>query len=536
MAQVYYDRVLDQTTGTGLGDFTSTGTAVVGYRTLTSVFVVNDTFDYFIEAVNASGVPTGAWEIGNATYSSAGVLSRSGALIYASSNADALVNFGAGTKRMGVCLPSTMVNKVFPTLYGSYDLALGANGFTPVPLGGNSLVALGGDCMSHGVTGTHNVAVGVSTMSSGSGLAGSFNVAVGNSAGGTAGGASFSSTTCVGHLSGNHMQSGANQNVFVGHQSGTNLYYGADNTVVGALSLAVATGVDGGTYVGENVAASISPIIAVTTCIAGTAYKILNPGTTTWTTIGSSNNLSGTLFTATGAGSGTGTCAAQALNNVAVGKNAGSGYIYGNLNTAIGYNAGNGFYSNGSVNSTCLGAGTTVTGSNQVQLGDSATTTYVYGTVQNRSDLRDKADVRDTVLGTDFIMGLRPVDYRWDLRESYIPEMPAPLGSELTEAERETHNSTMAAWFASSNVDTIVHDGSKKRSRFHHGFIAQEVKQLIDATGTDFGGFQDHSLAGGSDVMSVGYDEIIAPLVKAFQELKQEFDAYKQANPNQMGG
>ena len=47
-------------------------------------------------------------------------------------------------------------------------------------------------------------------------------------------------------------------------------------------------------------------------------------------------------------------------------------------------------------------------------------TTYVYGTVQNRSDSRDKADVRDTVLGLDFINKLRPVDFKWDLREQYI--------------------------------------------------------------------------------------------------------------------
>ena len=53
-------------------------------------------------------------------------------------------------------------------------------------------------------------------------------------------------------------------------------------------------------------------------------------------------------------------------------------------------------------NITCIGYNSQVTGSNQLQLGDSSTTTYVYGTVQNRSDKRDKADIQPTNLG-DFI-------------------------------------------------------------------------------------------------------------------------------------
>jgi hypothetical protein len=59
-----------------------------------------------------------------------------------------------------------------------------------------------------------------------------------------------------------------------------------------------------------------------------------------------------------------------------------------------------------------------------------------------------------------------------------------------------------------------VKDGSKKRSRYHHGFIAQQVRD----TGIQFGGYQDHSINGGDNVMSIGYDEFIAPIVKTLQE------------------
>ena len=113
-------------------------------------------------------------------------------------------------------------------------------------------------------------------------------------------------------------------------------------------------------------------------------------------------------------------------NNTAVGHQALYSNTTGNNNTATGSlallsntsynNTAHGslaLFDNTSYNNTAgFGYDAQVTGSDQVQLGNSDTTTYVYGTVQDRSDLRDKADVRDTILGLDFITALRPVDYR----------------------------------------------------------------------------------------------------------------------------
>jgi hypothetical protein len=150
-----------------------------------------------------------------------------------------------------------------------------------------------------------------------------------------------------------------------------------------------------------------------------------------------------------------------------------------------------------------------------VQLGDSSTTTYAYGAVQNRSDIRDKADVRDTQLGLGFINALRPVDYKLDMRDDYKPPMPEDL----------TDKEAMAAWAEACNLSNITHDGSKKRNRFHHGLIAQEVKAVLDAQGIDFGGYQDHKVKDGQDVLTIGYDELIAPLIKAIQELTARVQA-----------
>ncbi|MEM9221487.1 MAG: DUF2793 domain-containing protein [Pseudomonadota bacterium] len=181
----------------------------------------------------------------------------------------------------------------------------------------------------------------------------------------------------------------------------------------------------------------------------------------------------------------------------------GAGLTLGNgaNNTGIGRNAFHGV-SDDISNSSVLGYQATVTGSNQVQLGNSKATTYTYGAVQNRSDARDKADIRDTALGLDFLRALRPVDFRWNFREDY--QRPPEV------AEDED-------W-------TAPEAGSKKRQRFHHGFIAQDLEAAMFELGVEFGGFQDHSRSGGADVKSIGYEELIAPLVKAVQQIADRLD------------
>jgi hypothetical protein len=216
-------------------------------------------------------------------------------------------------------------------------------------------------------------------------------------------------------------------------------------------------------------------------------------------------------------------------NNTALGQSAGNVIFSGNSNTHVGFYAG--FGDDNQSNCSALGYNAQTTGSNQVQLGDSATTTYAYGAVANRSDIRDKADVRDTTLGLDFIMALRPVDFKWDLREDYKTTPPPPLPPEATKEEKANYRLQLQECAQLNNINNLVHDGTHKRTRYHHGLIAQEVKQVLDAKGIDFGGYQDHSIKGGKDVLSIGYDELVAPLIKAIQELKQEFDAYKASHP-----
>ncbi len=183
-------------------------------------------------------------------------------------------------------------------------------------------------------------------------------------------------------------------------------------------------------------------------------------------------------------------------------------------------------------NSTGVGYQAAVSGSNQVQLGNSATTTYVYGTVQNRSDARDKADIQDTVLGLGFINALRPVDFKWDMREDYITveeyavdveqEYEEPSAMLGTDGRPIMVTKTRIVQEMRERVVRRERDGSKKRNRFHHGLLSHQVKEVADRLGVDFGGYQDHTVNGGCDVQSLGYDEFIAPLIRAVQELSTE--------------
>ncbi|MDH2636789.1 tail fiber domain-containing protein [Acinetobacter nosocomialis] len=176
-----------------------------------------------------------------------------------------------------------------------------------------------------------------------------------------------------------------------------------------------------------------------------------------------------------------------------------------------------------------LGYGASVSANYQIQLGNTSSTTYAYGAVQDRSDIRDKTDIQDAELGLDFINRLRPVKYRWDYRDDYANELyPIPARQNFDDDESfiaalEENTAARARFFANP-----VKDGSKVRERFHHGLIAQELKQTLDELGVDHAAYQDHSILGGIDVKSIGYSELIPNLIKAIQELSAEVENLRE--------
>jgi hypothetical protein len=306
------------------------------------------------------------------------------------------------------------------------------------------------------------------------------------------GGGQVAANTCVGFsaLQSNTTGSG---NTAVGCQASSGNTQGASNTALGVSTLQFNTSGNSNTAVG--------------------AFVLVD------NTTGSSN-------TAVGAG-------ALIDNTTGIG------------NTAVGFNA----LANNTTFTNVGGFGydAQVTGSNQIRIGNTSITSVTSQT-NAWSDGRDKADIRDTVLGLDFINELRPVDYKWDYREDYRTSPPdiviKPLEPKenASDEEKQKYAEELAVyeayvvvrdkWLEDSKLKNITHDGTHKRTRFHHGLIAQEIKAVIEKTGVDFGGFQDHTIDGGDEAMTVGYNELIGPMIKAIQELSSEVASLKaQLNP-----
>ena len=293
---------------------------------------------------------------------------------------------------------------------------------------------------------------------------------------------------------------------------------GSWNTAIGRFALAYNTTGTENTALGNGA----STLNTIGTCNTVVGFHSLYANTTGCanTAIGHLSLTSSTTgWSNTCVGFSSGNANTTGGSNTAVGQLALFSNTTGSSNTAVGYSAltSGVAYSN----TSALGASADVTGNNQVQLGNSATNVYCYNSVQNRSDKRDKTDIRPTLLGLNFIKALNPVDYRWDMRDSYKPPMPDSISSGASENEKQEYQNLLTEWQEAVNFQNLKSDGSKKKNRYHHGLIAQEVEALIKSTGQDFGGFQDHKRSGGQDVLSIGYDELIAPLIKAVQELAQ---------------
>lgn len=94
------DRIKETSTSSGTGNFTLAG-AVTGYQTFNAAIGQNNNFYYCIEAVNASGTPTGDWEVGQGYLSAATTLVRDE--VEYSSNSNAAVDFASATTKYVFC-------------------------------------------------------------------------------------------------------------------------------------------------------------------------------------------------------------------------------------------------------------------------------------------------------------------------------------------------------------------------------------------------------------------------------------------------
>lgn len=99
MAFIIKDRIQETTTTTGTGSLALGGAVAGGFRTFSSVMATSDTTHYCIQDTANS-----AFEIGVGTLTGPTTLART--TVLSSSNANAAVNFAAGTKQVFMTLPA----------------------------------------------------------------------------------------------------------------------------------------------------------------------------------------------------------------------------------------------------------------------------------------------------------------------------------------------------------------------------------------------------------------------------------------------
>jgi trimeric autotransporter adhesin len=189
--------------------------------------------------------------------------------------------------------------------------------------------------------------------------------------------------------------------------------------------------------------------------------------------------------------------------NTALGYGALTFLENGDQNTGIGDNSGP-YYGNGLTitNSTAIGAYSTITASDQVRIGNSYVTS-IGGEVgwTTLSDGRFKNNVKENVLGLDFILKLRPVSYQVD--KDGLQQF---LGVKNHEQK----------------------EGGEKTKSIESGFIAQEVETTVQELGFEFSGID--APKNDKDYYGLRYGQFVVPLVKGMQEQQKQIETIKAEN------
>ena len=300
------------------------------------------------------------------------------------------------------------------------------------------------------------------------------------------------------------------------------------NTAIGAGALNV------NTTGNRNTAAGALALLCNTTGVCNTAIgysagRCMTTGNSL-TAIGAyaAQCTTGNFNTVVGAKAGygltTGTC------NVLMGRLAGGKLSGGSCNVAVGYNALEQATSSNNVAIGHRSGGTITTGACNISIGafntptKTTTTNFhigvgfqsgpgnttghtawgnkdiTYNGIASKwtdiSDCRDKTNIEDLdeKLGLDFIRSLDTVSFNWDNRESYVQKCGFEYGQK---------------------------DGTLSSPKKSYGFIAQQMKEVLDNLNTNFDALKYNE---DKDAYRITYAHMIAPLVKAIQQTIQRIE------------
>jgi len=171
-------------------------------------------------------------------------------------------------------------------------------------------------------------------------------------------------------------------------------------------------------------------------------------------------------------------------------------------------------------NTTAIGNGASITGDNQVAIGNSSVISAKIGVIwSTTSDGRAKKNVRANVPGLAFINRLQPITYNLDL----------DVLDELQKSDNPKINSirdSLRMALPPEEKEIIARARADKEKEVYSGFVAQDVEKTAKSLGYDFNGVD----APGNDKGTYGlrYAEFVVPLVKAVQELSAKNDQLQE--------
>jgi hypothetical protein len=313
-------------------------------------------------------------------------------------------------------------------------------------------------------------------------------------------------------------------NVAMGTNALTNNTTGVENTALGYKAL------EANTTAQQNVALGRLALLSNTTGNSNVAVgsAALDANTTAHynTAVGQAAlgaNTTGQWNTAFGYNSADSITTAH--KNSAYGSYALHVNTTGTDNTCLGYAAGD-TISTGSTN-ICIGSISDVStgvASGQIAIGynvtctANATVTIGYGSDKASlsldgsdtswaatSDIRLKDNVEDSLAGLDFINELRPVTYKWKAKKDVPSDMP--------------------------EYDDGSDEPCKGTGKTNHGFVAQEVKAVIDKYDSIKDG---HNIWKEEDsgTQTLAPSALMPMMVKAVQELSAEVQELKKQLEN----
>ena len=195
-------------------------------------------------------------------------------------------------------------------------------------------------------------------------------------------------------------------------------------------------------------------------------------------------------------------------NNLGIGVDAGDTITTGDNNTIVGSSAD--ASASGATGQIAIGQAVTCVGDNTITVGIGANTASLgldgsdTSWAPVSSDERLKENIETSTAGLSFVNDLRPVTYNWKKAKD--------VQKDLTQ-------------YKNSEEPVLGHEYGETL----HGFIAQEVKTVIDAHPELKDGFGMWGSEGGDGRQRIGDGALVPMLTKAIQELSAKVTALENA-------